>query len=182
MHLLKAVVTVALVLGATACAGGGPYGHTVNYSPLGDEAKAAAGARDYDPVMAQRQPDDWRKGPVTLFGVVTRRGGSGAAARLALSVRRLEPRNLCDSAHDQDSCRVTVSDAEFGTMHVVVTLKTDDDVGEHSINVGSLVRVVGVLQDAEDPNDGAPVLTVSYLRQWPRYFFVTRAAAAQMRQ
>jgi hypothetical protein len=182
MHPLKAAMVAAALLGLTSCAGGGLYGHTVNYAPLGDESKAVSGARDYDPVMAQRQPEEWRKGSVTLFGVVTNRGGSGAAAHLALSVRRLEPRNLCDSAHDEDTCRVTVSDAEFGAVHALATLKTDDDVGEHSINVGSLVRIVGTLQDDADAADGAPVIKVTYLRHWPRYYFVTRAAAAQMRQ
>ena len=56
-----------------ACAGAGPYGHAAHYAPLDDEAKAAAGARDYDPVMVQRDPEGWHKGEVSLFGVVRAR-------------------------------------------------------------------------------------------------------------
>ena len=35
---------------------------------------------------------------------------------LKLGVRRLELRNLCDNANDDDSCRVTVSDKDFGVV------------------------------------------------------------------
>ena len=57
------------------------------------------------PARAER-----RGGTVVLFGVVVDRGaGPGGSSYLALSVRRLEPRNLCENAHDDDTCRVTVS-------------------------------------------------------------------------
>jgi hypothetical protein len=181
MHPAKALLSMAVLL--AACHSAGPYGHAVNYVPLGDEEKAAKGARDYDPVMAQRRPEEWGKTPVSLFGIVTNRGaGPTGSANLTVSVRRLERRNLCENANDEDTCLVTVSDADFGVVHTLVELKGEDDVGEHSVGGGSLVRVVGTFGENVDPNDGAPVLRGTYIRHWPRYSFTTKAAASHMRQ
>ena len=172
-----------LTLTIAACAGAGPYGHAVHYAPLGDEEKATKNAKEYDPVMFQRQPEQWRGKPVALFGVVTKRdAGQGGGAYLTLSVRRLEPRNACESNADEDTCRVTVSDAEFGVVHAQVALHGEDDVGEHSVGGGSLVRLVGTFGEDVDPSDGAPIMHATYYRHWPRYFYVTKSAAAQMRQ
>jgi hypothetical protein len=166
-----------------ACHSPGPFGFSPNYVPQSDEERALAGATEYDPVMAQRDPEGWRKKRVTLFGVVTTRGaGPGGGAYLTLSVRRLEPRNLCENANDEDSCRVTVSDRDFGIVHAVARLSSDDDYGPHSLSSGSLVRVVGAFGEELDPSDGAPVLRASYYRHWPRNFYVTRASAVHMRQ
>ncbi len=171
------------LLFVVACGGAGPYGHAVSYVPLGDEEKAAKGATEYDPVMVQRQPEQWRGKPVSVFGVVTQRGsGAGGAAYLTVSVRRLEPRNLCESHEDESTCRVTVSDADFGLVHINVALHGEDDVGEHSVGGGSLVRVIGTFGEDTDPNDGGPILRGTYYRHWPRNFYVTKAAASQMRQ
>lgn len=174
-----ATLTTALAAG---CGGGGPYGHAVNYAPYGEEEKQLGPAREYDPVMYGRQPDEWRKKPVHLFGVVTNRGTSGGGAYVTVSVRRLEPRNLCDSNADEETCRVTVSDAEFGVVHGMMNLHGEDDVGEHSVGVGSLVRIVGNFGEDVDPNDAAPIIRVAWYRHWPRGYFVTKAAAAHMRQ
>ena len=177
------LLALPLALAVAGCHGAGPYGHAVNYVPLSDEEKALNGAKGYDPVMFQRKPEEWRGKPVSLFGVVTTRSsGPGGGAYLTLSVRRLEPRNLCDSNADEETCRVTVSDTDFGVVHVNVALHGDDDVGEHSVGGGSLVRVVGTFGEHVDTNDGNPLMRVTYYRHWPRYFFVTRAAASQMRQ
>ncbi len=179
---LVALGTVAPTL-LVGCHGAGPYGHSVAYAPSVDEAKAVTGAREYDPVMFQRLPDEWRGKPVTLFGVVTRRdSGPGGGAALTLSVRRLEPRNLCDNMNDEDSCRVTVSDTDFGVMHVIVPLRAEDDTGEHSASAGSLFRVVGTLGEDVDTNDGTPILRATFYRHWPRNFYVTKAASRNMRQ
>jgi hypothetical protein len=172
---------LVVCLGLSACHGGGPYGHLVNYAPLSDEEKAIAGAKEYDAVMYGRQQEEWRNKPVVLFGVVTNRG-SHNGAYLTMSVRRLAPRNLCDNANDEESCRVTVSDAEFGVIHAVAALGAEDDIGEHSVGVGSMLRVVGTIGEDVDPNDAAPVLRVKFYRHWPRGYFVTQAAAATMRQ
>src|SRR5438105_10170217 len=98
---------IAAALALAACHSPGAYGHAVNYAPLGDEERAVAGTREYDPVMYARQPDEWRKGTVTLFGVVESLSpGPGGATMLKLTVRRLEPRNLCEYEKDQDTCHV----------------------------------------------------------------------------
>jgi hypothetical protein len=179
---MKDAFALALALALAGCSAG-PYGHSPEYAPFGDEAGALKGAREYDPVMYARQPEEWRKGPVSLFGVVTARTtGPGGGAYLTLSVRRLEPRNLCENAHDEDSCRVTVSDRDFGVVHAIVKVAGEDAVGEHSVGGGSLLRLVGRFGENVDPGDGGPVLQATWYRHWPRYSFVTSASRSQMRQ
>ena len=168
---------------ACGCHGAGPYGHAPRYVELDDETAAAAGARDYDPVMVERAPNDWRKGTVSLFGVVEgRTPGPGGQAVLKLSVRRLEPRNLCDLQTDDDSCRVTVSDKDFGVVTALVALHGDDDVGPRSVGMRSLLRVVGRIGQDVSPADGSPVVHATWYRHWPAFFYVTRASARDMRQ
>jgi hypothetical protein len=176
------LLTAPLLAALLSCSAG-RYGHSPKYAPLSGEEAAVAGAREYDPVMYARQPDEWRKGKVTLFGVVTgRAAGPGGGAYLTLSVRHLEEHNLCESHNDDESCRVTVSDHDFGAVHAVVKVTGEDDVGEHSVGAGSLLRIVGTFGENIDPNDGAPVLRATWYRHWPRYFFVTTAARGVMRQ
>ena len=175
------------VMGATGalagCRSAGPYGYAAQYSPTSDEQAAQAGAREYDPVMYGREAESWRKSKTALFGVVTSRApGPGGAAYHTLKVRKLETRNLCSNANDEDTCRVTVSDRDFGIVHVLAALRPDDDMGEHSMGVGSLVRAVGSFGEDVDPKDGAPILRATFYRHWPRYFYVTRSSADLMRQ
>jgi hypothetical protein len=176
---------IPLVLGAlllAGCHGAGPYGHAPRYVELDDETAAVAGAREYDPVMVERQPEEWRKGKIALFGVVeSRSAGPGGAALLKLSVHRLEPRNLCESETDDDSCRVTVSDKDFGVVYALVVLRGDDDVGPHAVRQRSLLRIVGTLGQDVSP-EGAPILHATYYRHWPPFFYVTRSSATVMRQ
>jgi hypothetical protein len=77
---------------------------------------------------------------------------------------------------------VTVSDADFGLVHAQAVLHGEDDVGEHSVGGGSMVRLVGTFGEEVDPNDGGPIMHVTYYRHWPRGFYVTKSAAKQMRQ
>jgi hypothetical protein len=180
-------IRIAVVAGLTcliaACHSAGPYGHSVRYVELGDETAAVSGAREYDPVMVLRQPDQWRNARVTLFGVVENRtAGPGGQAMLKLSVRRLETRNLCESEQDEDSCRVTVSDKDFGSVYALVQLRGDDDIGPHAVGIRSLVRIVGTVGQDTAPADGAPIVHGTYVRHWPPYFYVTRASARDMRQ
>jgi hypothetical protein len=170
----------ALLVG---CHSPGPYGHSPVYAPLDDEAAAAQNAKDYDPVMYARQTDEWRKRDVSLFGVVEdRQAGPGGAAQLKLSVRRLEPRNLCENMRDDDSCRVTVSDKDFGLVYALVQLRGEDDVGPKSVSIKSLLRVIGRFGEDVNPSDGAPILHATYYRQWPAFSYVTRASARDMHQ
>jgi hypothetical protein len=167
---------------AAGCQGAGPYGHAPRYVELDDETAAAGGAREYDPIMAERQPDQWRRAKTSLFGVVEAREiGPGGQAKLKLSVRRLEARNLCDSETDNDSCRVTVSDKDFGVVFALLPLRSEDDVGPHSVGLHSLVRVIGTLGQDVSPS-GAPVVHASWYRHWPMFYYVTRASARDMRQ
>lgn len=181
-RLLARLSAVAMAA-TSACHSPGPYGHSPRYAELSEETIAVAGAREYDPVMVERQPDEWRKGKITLIGVVeSRTAGPGAQALLKLSVRRLEPRNLCQSASDEDTCRVTVSDKDFGAITALVQLRGDDDVGPRAVGQRSLLRIVGTLGQDVSPGDGTPVLHATYCRHWPAYFYVTRASASDMRQ
>lgn len=162
------------------CGSAGPYGHSRIYTALSAEADALEGARDYDPVMAQRDQAEWKKNKTSLFGVVLRRTqGPSGWAHVTLSMRTLEARNLCE-ALDEQTCRVTVSEHEFAVVHALLKLAPDDDLGPRSVSRGSLLRVVGKLTDAVDPDDGGVVLKADYYRHWPRNFFVTTASRPDM--
>lgn len=163
-----------------ACSSAGPYGYSRTYSPLDAEEDAAEGAKEYDPVMAERDKSEWKKGKVSLFGIVTKRSaGKAGTAYLTLSVRTLESRNLCEEL-DEATCRVTVGEREFAIVHATLKLSPADDIGEKSINRGSLVRVIGKLTDEVDADDGSPVFKAEYYRHWPRNFFVTTASRPDM--
>lgn len=174
---------IPLLLAIAACRSAGPYGYAAHYVATSEEEAGTKDAVEYDPVMYQREPERWRRGKSVLFGVVTARtAGPGGAAYLTLSVRRLEPRNVCARANDEDTCRVTVSDRDFGVVHARAKLLPEDDIGGHSVAAGSLVRVTGQFGEDVDPSDGAPILRASYYRHWPRQFYATRANAETMRQ
>jgi hypothetical protein len=175
--------SLAMATCLVACAGAGPYGHSPKYVPTDDESAAVAGAREYDPVMVARQPDEWRKGKTALFGVVeSRTAGPNGQALLKLGVRRLELRNLCENGNDDDSCRVTVSDGDFGVVWALVSLHGEDFVGPHSVGMRSLLRVVGTIGQDVSLADGSPVLRASWYRHWPAFFYVTKSSAQTMRQ
>lgn len=176
-------LALACALVVVGCHSPGPWGHSVAYAPTSEEEAQTKDARAYDPVMVQREPEVWRKGKLVLFGIVTSRApGPGGAAYLTLTVRRLEPRNLCGNANDEDTCRVTVSDRDFGVVHAMVALRPDDDTGEHSVGIGSLLRIVGTLGEDVDSADGAPVVRSSFYRHWPVHYYATKANADVMRQ
>lgn len=173
---------LVLALFACGCHSAGQYGFARTYEPLGDEEDAQKGAKDYDPVMVQRAPDDWKGKTVSVYGVVkVRNPGPGGTSDITLSVRTLEPRNLCDTA-DEDTCRVTVSDREHAIVHALVKLEDDDDIGKNSVGPGSLVRIIGKIRDTVEPSDGSPVIRSSYHRHWPRNFYVTTADRDHMRR
>lgn len=172
-----------IVLGlcfTAACHSAGPYGYSRTYTPLDAEEDAAEGAREYDPVMVERDKAEWHKSKISVFGIVNKRSeGPGGTAYVTLSVRTLEARNLCE-ALDEETCRVTVGEREFAIVHARLKLAPSDDIGEKSLNRGSLLRVVGKLTDEVDAEDGSPVLKAEYYRHWPRNFFVTTASRPDM--
>jgi hypothetical protein len=166
----------------SGCHSPGPFGHSRVYSPTSDEQHAVAGTSDFEPGGVSRAPEKWKDRPVSLFGVVTNRGsGPGGAAYLAISIRSLQQRNLCDN-DDEDSCRVTISDREFGRVHALLKLSAEDELGQDSVGVGSLLRMVGVLGVDVDPNDGTPILRGTFYRHWPRASYVTASASRSMRR
>jgi hypothetical protein len=172
----------AAAISLVACHGAGPYGHGKVYAPNGAEETAVNGNREYDPLLAERSLEKLKGRSVWLFGVVTNRGsGPGGAAYVALSLRTLQPRNLCES-DDEDTCRVTVSEREMGRAHALLALAAEDDMGQESVGLGSLLRIVGSVAQDLDPNDGTPILRASYYRHWPRGFYVTTKASSFMKR
>lgn len=173
-------LVLALPVLLLGCHSAGPYGYSRTYQPLSAESSAAEGAREYDPVMAERDKDAWKKATISLYGVVkSRTQAKDGSAYVLLSMRTLSDRNLCDD-FDEDTCRVTVSEHEHATLHAKLKLSSEDELGQYSVGKGSLLRVIGKLTDEVDPDDGSSVLQVSYYRHWPRNFFVTTASAPGM--
>lgn len=171
------LLALALLSG---CSSAGPYGYSRTYSALGAEDDASEGAKEYDPVMAERDKSEWKKSKVSVFGIVGKRAaGPNGLAYVTLSVRTLEQRNLCEEL-DEQTCRVTVGEREFAVVHALLKLDPNDDLGEKSLNRGSLVRVLGKITDEVDPDDGTPVLKAEYYRHWPRNYFVTTASRPDM--
>jgi hypothetical protein len=169
-------------LSLLSCHSAGPYGHSKVYTPTGAEESAVADNKEYDPNVAERALDKLKGRSVWLFGVVTNRGsGPGGATYVALSLRTLQQRNLCESA-DEDSCRVTVSEREMGRAHALIALSAEDEMGQESVGMGSLLRIVGSVTQDLDPNDGTPILRTKFYRHWPRGFFVTTKAASSMKR
>ena len=74
------------------------------------------------------------------------------------------------------------SPLEHAIVHALVKLNGEDDIGKLSVGAGSLLRVVGTIRDDVDPNDGSPMVRVSYYRHWPRGYYVTTKDRATMRR
>ena len=173
--LLCSFAALALVL--SSCRTAGPYGYSRAYTPTSDETEAVRGKTELDPRAVPRSSDR-RSRAYWAFGVVTHRSpGPGGAAYVALSLRALQPQNQCES-RDEDTCRVTVSDRETGRAHALVTLTAEDDLGERSVLLGSLLRVVGNVAEDVDPADGSAIVRASFYRHWPRGFYKAAKSAA----
>src|SRR5262252_1082512 len=144
--------TRSLLFAAISLAGcgGGSYGHSRTYSPVGAEETALQGSTELDPVMAKRMPEEWAQRKVSVFGIVLKRDDADKGANVVISVRTLEPRNLCQEA-SEDSCRTTVSEREFDRIRVKLAFASPEDAaGENSIGIGSLLRVVGTIAGPGD--------------------------------
>jgi hypothetical protein len=153
---------------AAGCGGAGAYGHAPTYVAIDPEESAVAGAREYDAASARVQGAEAGRKAVVLFGVVeSRQPGPSGQALLKLSARRLEPRNVCSKEGNDDTCRVTVSDRDLGTVWALVRLRGDDDVGPFAVGQRSLVRIVGTIGQDVSPTDGSPVVHASWYRSFP---------------
>ena len=175
-------IAFAALFVACACSSAGPYGYSREYSPLDEEEELLDGSRELDPVQIERDRETWKKGRISVFGVVKeRKQGPGGATDLTLSMRSLATRNLCDS-RDESTCRVTISEREHAIVHAIAALKGEDDLGRKAVMPGSLVRVIGRLAQGVDTKDGSYVLQAQYLRHWPRDEYVTMGERDYMRQ
>lgn len=164
----SALLLVVLFAAAIGCGGAGRWGHARSYVPTSSEKSATEGVRDLDAPMAMLKPEQWRGQKVKFFMVVDeRRPGPGGAAYLTGKLHTLNEINGCENKYDEDSCRVTIKPTGHDVVHAVVRLAGDDDVGELRVGTGSLVRVVGVLGEQTDPDDGKLVVQASWYRQWP---------------
>lgn len=154
-----------------ACSSAGPYGHARSYSPLGAEADAAQGAVDYDPVMANRLPHEWAGKRVSVFGTIdsVKPGGAGSSD-VSIAIRTLQGRNLC-ATEASSSCRVTVSEHSFGTVHVMLDPKQVAPEGR--LAPGALLRVIGEVHGDAHPETGNTVILGGFARIWPPQQFVT---------
>lgn len=174
-------LVLPFLLAIAACQSTGPYGHSRVYSPLDAEEEAAESAREFDPVMALRAPEDWKDARVSLFGVVKNRQRTPQGETLlTVSLRALAQRNICDARSDS-SCRVTVGEREHGIVQVVTKLSGDQEIGKLSVIPGSLIRAIGQLRPVVGSKRG-PVLSASYLRHWPRAEYVTMSDSIHMRR
>jgi hypothetical protein len=176
----RSVAAASLALALAGCGGAGRWGHARQYVPTGDEKTAVEGVRDLDAPMAVLKPEAWRGQKVRFFMVVAeRKPAPGGGAYLTGQLHTLNEINGCENKYDEDSCRVTIKPTGHDTVHAVVKLQGDDDVGPIHVGSGSLVRVVGVLADAPDPDDGKLVITGSWYRHWPAGYY---AREGELRQ
>lgn len=164
---------VALTGFLDGCASGGRYGYARTYIATGAEEDAEEGAVPFDPVMARRREKEWLGKKVAVFGVVESIEGQD----VLLSLRNLQQRNLC-SSHEEDSCRVTVTDHEFAKLHASVRIQPSDK----KVQQGSLLRVIGTLSEEPHPDTGNWVIEASFYRHWPGGEFVTLSQREFMRQ
>lgn len=171
---LRATSFFLVASALSACGSAGPYGHARNYSSLGAEADAARGAVDYDPVMANRLAHEWAGRRVSVFGTIdsVQPGGAGSADVL-IAIRTLQGRNLC-ATEASSSCRVTVSEQSFGTVHVMLDPLRVTPEGQ--LLPGALLRVIGDVHDAPHPTTGNTVIRSGFTRLWPPQQFVTTKA------
>jgi len=174
------LAAAVLAVCTPGCTSTGPYGYARTYVPVDGETAAVGSARELDPVMAERHPEAWKTTPVQIFAVVlSREPAAGGTTMLGVSMRKLEARNLC-ADESASSCRVTVTAKSFGTLQVLVRLRAEDEDGPQKVAPGSLLRVVGKLEEAG--GDRTALLRASWYRHWPGDEYVTTAARDHMRR
>ncbi|MFI5301185.1 MAG: hypothetical protein ACHREM_24130 [Polyangiales bacterium] len=171
---------VLLALAVTACASAGRWGHARSYAPAADEKAVVDGARDLDAPMALTQPEKWIGQNVRFFMVVDERGaGPGGAAYLTGKLHTLNEINGCANRYDEETCRVTIKPVGHDTVHVLAKLSGDLDVGPVKVSSGSLLRVVGVISDKTDADDGKLVIQASWVRAWPIGYYAHEGELVQ---
>lgn len=178
---LTTLVAFALCFATLGCTSS-PYGYARVYQPLRGEETAARGAQAFDPIMAQRARREWIGKRVSVFGIVKGlEPATGGGQILKLSVRNLQPRNLCSSL-DEDTCRVTVTHRQFTTLYARTKLGPRYLSGKDAVRPESLVRVIGTISEAVHKKSGNTLVISNFFRHWPAQTFVTTAARSYMRQ
>ena len=146
-------LSASLLASLAACHGAGSYGYSAQYAPASGEEEAVKGGREYDPVMYQREPEEWRGRRPSLFGVVTGRapgpGGSGlphaqrAPPRAAQPLLERQRRGHLPRHRERSRLRRGPRDRRRSAPTTTS--------GEHSVGGGSLVRVVGTVRRGRRP-------------------------------
>jgi hypothetical protein len=183
-HTVRCGWALAWLSVVVGCSSPGPFGFAQLYTPLDVEDEATDGTVPFDPSAAGRKPEAWKNRLVVAFGVVTDVTKSDVpdTQRVLLSVRGLQPRNLCDGPDDQ-TCRVTVTDTEFAKLWAVIpnSAVVPKRSPPDPVQPGSLLRVVGKLQPANNDGEEASV-NASFARHWPLQMYVTTSARESMRR
>ncbi|UJR84951.1 hypothetical protein [Sandaracinus amylolyticus] len=181
MTLFRTLFVLSILASIAGCGGGGAYGFSRNYEPLGEERTYMERAAElsYEEVRRTR-PEEQRL--VGWFGVVLEPPAmqEDGRARVLLSLRAHQDRHLCGD-EGSDSCRVTVSEREIGRFVALIPMREEDRAGAHRLWTGSLVKVYGIATGEEDTEHG-PVLGAEWYRHWPPHYYVTTAAAGRMRR
>lgn len=181
---LRAATALLFASYCGGCSTPGPYGHSQVYSPLDAEEEATRGSVPFDPSAVRRKPDVWRGRRVATFGVVVEvnAGPVPGTSKVLLSMRGLQPRNLCDGP-DDESCRVTVTETEFSQLWAVVPLARviPSTQPPHPLQPGSLLRVVGKVEPSSNDVD-PPTISAELVRHWPLQNYVTTGARESMRR
>jgi hypothetical protein len=171
---------VTLAVAATACSSGGPYGFSRSYSALDAEEDALDGSVEYDPVAYERPLPSALGKRVNVFGVVqSLTPNANGTTDVLVGVRALQGRNLCET-DDQESCRVTISEAEFGKVYLRLKLRPENVTGVDRLAVGGLVRAIGPVSKEPHPKTGATMIDATYYRVWPMHKYVTTQARSYM--
>ena len=115
-----------------------------------------------------------RRKPLRRAGRASDPEAQRAQARTAESMRRPARRRFVPRHRERQG----FSESLLGPRR---PLHGDDYVGPRAVGPRSLLRVVGALGQDASP-DGAPMFHATYYRHFPRFFYVTRASARELRQ
>ena len=168
------------VLCWAACGGSGNYNFARSYEPLRGEKSHYGSAQAVPYEDVKRDPNGFKNTEIGWFGVVQGVSElSDGRTRLSLALHAHHERHLCREAA-ASSCRLTIAERPLGSFSVDLALAPEEKQGRDRVGVGSLLKIYGY-PSGEYAEDGGPVLSVTYYRNWPRGTYVTTADRASMR-
>lgn len=188
---IRAVQTLAAAFLLSAC-GAGPFGFSRYYVPTKEEVVYEKQATEYNYGEISTKPEEYKDRMIAWFGIVEKvTPTDDERFMVRLSQQQHKERHLC-SGDGSSSCRVTVHFKSHGSFSVLIALKEEDLIpGIDRIQPGTLMRVFGKLKCRKNQNGqtscdrddrGTVMLNGVYYRQWPRRYYVTTRAAADMRR